>query len=167
MRARPRAEQRQVDNIVNWLKRGAITKDEAEFAAHESDLISIHASSRPPLGRWLEACQRLWNWKIFRAKTIKGHHTESATTTYSNDKMLERVTTLGIIFTGLAMLLGPMWWLECVADSKQRLGIITGFICGFTVILTLGTLSRPFEVVAATAAYAAVLMVFMQIDTKV
>jgi hypothetical protein len=71
-------------------------------------------------------------------------------------------TNFGMILVGLAMLLAPIWWLEYVPNSKQRLSIITGFLCGFTLILTLGTLSRPFEVVAATAAYAAVLMVFMQ-----
>lgn len=35
------------------------------------------------------------------------------------------------------------------------------------LVMSIATNNRPFEVVAATAAYAAVLMVFMQIDGKV
>jgi hypothetical protein len=78
--------------------------------------------------------------------------------------MFERFTTLGIIFTGLVMLLAPMWWLECVEDRTSRLKIITGFVVVFILAMTMATINKPFEVVAATAAYAAVLMVFMQID---
>lgn len=61
------------------------------------------------------------------------------------------------------MLLAPIWWLAFVSDIKVRLGVITGFLCVFISVMATAT-SRPFEAVAATAAYAAVLMVFMQIE---
>jgi hypothetical protein len=64
------------------------------------------------------------------------------------------------------MLLGPMWWLEFVSNSKTRLLIITLFLTLFMALMSTATVNRPFEVVAASAAYAAVLMVFMQIDIK-
>lgn len=64
------------------------------------------------------------------------------------------------------MLLAPMWWLEFVSGSKKRLAIITAFLVVFILAMATATVNRPFEVVAATAAYAAVLMVFMQIDEK-
>jgi hypothetical protein len=64
------------------------------------------------------------------------------------------------------MLLAPLWWLEDVSDSKDRLKIITGFVILFISLMTVATINRPFEVVASTAAYAAVLMVFMQIGGK-
>lgn len=67
---------------------------------------------------------------------------------------------------GLVMLLAPMWWLEYASDGDTRLKIITGFLCVFICLMSTATVNRPFEVVAATAAYAAVLMVFMQIDEK-
>jgi hypothetical protein len=82
---------------------------------------------------------------------------------YSSNEKFERLTTRSIIVTGLIALLTPMWWLEFVSGSQARLGIITGFICAFIFIMSVATHNRPFEVVAATAAYAAVLMVFMQI----
>jgi hypothetical protein len=103
---------------------------------------------------------------MFRAQLVPGHHVESKTTVYSSDEKFERFTTASIIITGLIMLLAPMWWLESTSASKVRLGIITGFICAFISIMSMATNNRPFEVVAATAAYAAVLMVFMQIDGK-
>jgi hypothetical protein len=150
--------------VSNWLKRKAINADEAKFIEKSSDLITIHTRSRPPLGRWIEACQSFQLWKIFRAQPVPGHHVESKTTVYSSDEKFERFTTAIIILIGLVMLLAPMWWLEFTSASKVRLGVITGFICAFISIMSVATSNKPFEVVAATAAYAAVLMVFMQID---
>jgi hypothetical protein len=166
IRARPRAEDRQIQNVSNRLKQGAITKDEAKFIEKSGDLIAINTRSRPPLGRWIETCQSLQLWKMFRAQLIPGHHVPSNTTVYSSDEKFERFTTTSIILTGLIMLLAPMWWLEFTSASEVRLGIITGFIVAFMSIMSVATETRPFEVVAATAAYAAVLMVFMQIDGK-
>ena len=60
------------------------------------------------------------------------------------------------------MLLGPMWWLNFVMDDAKRSGIITVFVFFFAIGLSLIGSGRPFETLAATAAYAAVLMVFMQ-----
>jgi hypothetical protein len=67
-----------------------------------------------------------------------------------------------IIFLGLVMLYGPMWWLQWVDDDVKRLAIITCFVFVFAMGLRLMSTMRPFEALAATAAYAAVLMVYMQ-----
>ena len=67
---------------------------------------------------------------------------------------------------GLAMLIGPLWWLQHISqhDNPQyRLAVTTGFLVLFTFLLTLLTVAKPFEVLAATAAYGALLMVFMQL----
>lgn len=66
------------------------------------------------------------------------------------------------------MLVGPLWWLQHLSvhnDLKILLGVITGFLVFFTILISILTVARPFEVLAATAAYGAVLMVFMQIST--
>jgi uncharacterized membrane protein len=148
------------------MQRGAIDVREAEFATHKSDLISINSRSSAPLGQWLEACRKLHLWRIFRAKEVPDLHITSPATVYSSNQKFDGLTTASIIFMGLVMLLAPMWWLEYVSESENRLKIITGFICVFIVIMSTATIHRPFEVVASTAAYAAVLMVFMQIDGK-
>jgi hypothetical protein len=97
---------------------------------------------------------------------VKGWHVDSPTITYSSDVKFEKLTNRTIIAGGLAMLLVPLWLLEYYSGSKVRLGIITAFVVAFMLVMTTATINRPFEVVASTAAYAAVLMVFMQIDTE-
>ena len=62
------------------------------------------------------------------------------------------------------MLVGPLWLLQHLSAQQARLAVITGFLILFTILLSILTVARPFEVLAATAAYAAVLMVFMQIS---
>lgn len=58
-----------------------------------------------------------------------------------------------IITTGLVMLIAPQWWLLFVQDRRVQLGIITGFIILFLVLVATVTGARPFESLAATAAY--------------
>lgn len=65
---------------------------------------------------------------------------------------------------GVGMLVGPLWWLQHQNGLKARLAVITGFLIVFTILLSILTVARPFEVLAATAAYGAVLMVFMQLS---
>jgi hypothetical protein len=61
------------------------------------------------------------------------------------------------------MLLGPMWWLNFVTNNTMRLGTITGFVLLSMVIMSMATVNRPFEVVAATVAYTAVLTGIMKL----
>ena len=72
-----------------------------------------------------------------------------------------------IMFFGFGMIVGPLWWLNSLANHGSnltpRLGVITGFLGAFVVLVALLTNAKPFEVLAATAAYGAVLMVFMQL----
>lgn len=175
MRSRPAADDRQINNVKNWL-----TNEKGEYlhaidakettcytdSNYAPDLITISSRTRPPLGRWLESWERLQVSRLFRAKLIPGQHVESDTTTYSSDSKFEKLTNRSIIAGGLIMLLTPLWLLEFASGSKVRLGIITAFVVVFMMGMTTATINRPFEVVASSAAYAAVLMVFMQIDDK-
>lgn len=173
IRSRPSANERQINNVRNWLSdikggyRQAIDVQETKSymdSRYAADLISISLRSRPPLGRWLESFQKLQLSKLFRAELIPGKHKESRTTTYSSDTKFENLTNCSIILGGLIMLLTPLWLLEYYSGSKTRLGIITTFVVVFMFTMSTATINRPFEVVAASAAYAAVLMVFMQIN---
>jgi len=79
-------------------------------------------------------------------------HFESDTTIYENDRYWNKVVTLLIMTTGLAMLIGPLWILDSISnDSKKRLGVITAFVVAFTVLLSSVTVAKHFEVLAATA----------------
>lgn len=85
--------------------------------------------------------------------------------TWQHDKRLERFSKTVIAVVGLGMLIGPIWWLDYVSVVEKRLGIITGFITLFFVLLTVATNAHIFESLAATAAYGAVLMVFLQMGS--
>jgi hypothetical protein len=49
------------------------------------------------------------------------------------------------------MLIAPLWILEFVHGSMNRLAVITGFIVLFLWLIAFGTAARPFESLAATA----------------
>ena len=76
-------------------------------------------------------------------------------------------TTLAI---WLAMLIGPLWMLQFGTtkgfSTRDRLLIITLFLVAFAVLVSVMTVARPHEVLGATAAYGAVLMVFMQLRSS-
>jgi hypothetical protein len=59
------------------------------------------------------------------------------------------------------MLIGPIWILAYLRPILYRLAVISSFIVVFFVVLAL-TRSRLYEALAATAAYSAVLVVFLQ-----
>lgn len=93
---------------------------------------------------------------------------ELDTTVYNKESIIDKSVTIVTMVLGVAMLIGPLWWLQHLSTQKNleaRLAVITVFLILFTILLSILTVARPFEVLAATAAYAAVLMVFMQIST--
>lgn len=130
----------------------------------EGDLFPIVSKDQSPLravlGQWqqLRFCFQLSN---------RNNRTNTDHTTYTSEKGLDRFTNTLILILGLALLFGPMWWLNFVVNDVQRLAIITSFITAFTCVVWAAAGQRPFEILAATAAYAAVLMVFLQSNNGV
>ncbi|KAF2728845.1 hypothetical protein EJ04DRAFT_590275 [Polyplosphaeria fusca] len=165
IRQRPRADKRQLQNLANELdlKIGMIDKKEAQFASHHADLMSISPTSVSPLVRFLDTVFGLIGGRGIRVKRDEESQILDDGARYASNSALSNLSTGCIIFLGWVMLLGPLWWLEFVNKSVYRLAIITGFMALFMVMMSAATVHRPFEVVAASAAYAAVLMVFMQI----
>ena len=94
---------------------------------------------------------------------------EMQTTVYNKDRFFDKIMTVFTTVVGLAMLIGPLWILQHLStkpsNSEVRLGVITGFIALFAILTSLFTVAKAYEVLAATAAYGAVLMVFMQFGT--
>ncbi|KAF2814458.1 uncharacterized protein BDZ99DRAFT_237951 [Mytilinidion resinicola] len=84
---------------------------------------------------------------------------------WQNDRNLEAFSFWVIAFVGLGMLVGPIWILAFIVDPLKRLGVITGFIALFFILVAVATTAKVSEALASAAAYSAVLMVFMQIGT--
>lgn len=61
------------------------------------------------------------------------------------------MTTL-IMMVGLIMIIAPLWILEYLTTDEQKLSTITAFIVAFVGMLSTVTVSRPFEILGATAA---------------
>jgi hypothetical protein len=93
------------------------------------------------------------------------HTAQGMTSTYYRlDNLID--VLIGIIMTGsgTVMLIAPLWILEAINGSIQRLAVITVFIVLFLALLSFTMPSNPLGSLATAAAYAAVLVVFLQID---
>lgn len=66
------------------------------------------------------------------------------------------------------MLIAPLWLLQYLSSEKpdliSRLIVITAFMIVFTIMIIVVTVAKPYETLGATAAYGAVMMVFMQLS---
>ncbi|KAL8680361.1 MAG: hypothetical protein Q9186_003440 [Xanthomendoza sp. 1 TL-2023] len=176
LKTRPDASETQITYVKNWLENnnGPICPAEVAFVGQE-DLMPMVPRVKPPLRKLIgkfETFRLFWWRRSSRSLTPRHYnHTnnfESDTTFYSEEEKIDKFVTCVTIGLGLGMLIAPLWLLQYVytaqADVTVRLWVITGFIIGFTSLLSVIAVARPFEILAATAAYGAVLMVFMQLD---
>ena len=92
---------------------------------------------------------------------------ELDTTVYIKESAFDKTVSCVTIVLGIGMLVGPLWWLQHLSAQsvEARLAVITGFLIAFTILLSIVTMARPFEMLAGTAAYGAVLVIFMQKNT--
>jgi hypothetical protein len=144
---------------------------ESAYIDHDDDLVSIHPKARSPGRKFLEnvAFGGKWNrrgipwlrnWLSREApQDIVSLRNEA--TVWPNDQRMEKVSSVTISVAGLAMLIGPIWILAYLRPIPYRLAVISCFIVVFFVVLAV-TRSRLYESLAATAAYSAVLVVFLQ-----
>ncbi|MCJ1483705.1 hypothetical protein MMC06_003873 [Schaereria dolodes] len=174
LKSRPDASKHQMRNLANWMYNNdrAIQDEETAFSKREGDLMTFVPMVKTPLRRFIEKFDFIrLAWCIRRKKLNESHYPEkfvSETTSYEKSARVDKAVTCTTICLGLAMLIGPLWWLQQItADQSNlahRLEIISGFIIVFTFLMGIVTVAKPFEVLAATAAYSAVLMVFMQLS---
>jgi hypothetical protein len=169
-----------ISSVRRWLRiirPTAIDIREAEYIDHDDDLISIHPKTKSPGRNFLErvafggspfnrtGIPWLRGWFSREApKNIVSLRNED--TVWPNDQRMEKVSSVLISVIGLAMLIGPIWILNFVKPIVYKLAVISSFIVIFFVVLAI-TRSRLYEALAATAAYSAVLVVFLQAGTGV
>ena len=147
------APDHQIQEAHKWLKTNpsAITHDETQYLEQAGDVVPLVPKAKSPIQRLLATSRLLRLSRIFRARPRAAHANEIGTR-YFSEAGFDMFSTCVTIVSGLLLLFGPMWWLNMVNDSGIRLAIITAFVSLFTLLLTLSTISRPFEVLAATAA---------------
>lgn len=164
-----------IARVRRWLRiirPTAINERETEYIDHDDDLISVHPKPRSPGRNFLEKVTfggfRWFPWGIpllkhwFSREAPKNIVSlKNEETVWPNDQRMETVSSVMISIIGLAMLIGPIWALAFISPMEYRLAVISGFIVVFFLVLAF-TRSRLYEALAATAAYSAVLVVFLQ-----
>ncbi|KAF2652005.1 hypothetical protein K491DRAFT_781433 [Lophiostoma macrostomum CBS 122681] len=127
-----------------------------DFLADKSDLVSLRRLAEEDLlSRLLQD-----HW-VFQKRT--NNDPLDCTTTYKNRHVVHTVTAISMVLAAL-LLIGAIISLHFVTRSRTKLGLVTVYMLLFAMSVALLTNARRAEVFAATAAYAAVLVVFVSGD---
>lgn len=121
----------------------------------------VVTKSKTPLALVVE--KFAWLRSVFKTGK-RSDHDDSELAAYASDGAIDTATTAVIMLIGFGLLFGPVWWLNSVARHSSQLGIVTAFSGGFTLWMWLAAGNRPFEILASTAAYTAVLMIYRQLS---
>ncbi|KAI1373803.1 hypothetical protein F4677DRAFT_428321, partial [Hypoxylon crocopeplum] len=160
----PQAPRRNVKNINRWHQthdNRAIDIEEKSYLSRD-DLICLSRKENPPLCQLIDNSLRLRTLSVWRDKSHPSMHGAEYVSYFSDRKMNRFVS--GVITTiGTAMLITPIWILYSLGNLKMKLVVITVFVFVFLLVLSSALVTKPFEALGATAAYAAVLMVFIQV----
>ncbi|KAK5118099.1 hypothetical protein LTR62_004145 [Meristemomyces frigidus] len=163
IRARPTAQKHHFDNIDNWFETypESISNKERFDEGHHGDLFPVVPIPKPPVSRLLE---RIGALKWLSTTSPRSDHDQEGLAHYWSDTAIATMSTFIVIFFGLGLLFGPIWWLNYVDHHWKQLLIVTGFSTLFTICLWASTGNRPFDILAAVAAYTAVLMIYRQLN---
>ncbi|KAK3081686.1 hypothetical protein LTS18_003901 [Coniosporium uncinatum] len=160
-------DRHEVEKFLKVTHPRAIDDLESGYIDRHEDLVAVH----PKELSWFRTVLE-WTFvlrlPVFRRQPEelqKYDELRQGDVIWPNDKRLERFCSTVIAIVGLGMLIGPLWILNFVTNTEERLGVITGFIALFFVLVAVATNARVFESLAAAAAYSAVLMVFLQMGT--
>ena len=167
IKSRPSAQEHELRNLKNWfetypqaidpLEQHFLDKDHQPL---EGDLFPIVARPKSPL-RWLLHKSRFLRFRFplkHRPDRIK-----SPLTKYHSDTGFDNMVCTITVLIGLALLFAPMWCLHYVNEMTYMLAIITGFVTLFAFWLWVAAGPRQFEILLGTAAYAAVLYIYLQV----
>ncbi|KAK8106827.1 uncharacterized protein PG998_008840 [Apiospora kogelbergensis] len=166
------APNRNVQNLQAWVynNKGAITDSETEFIKHVDELVAI-SQPKSTLRHWFElrivygtrSCLGLFRRAPPHAKMSSRDQED---TYLFSQQSLDAFSGIAIFVAALAMLITPLWILQTLQDLRLKLAVITVFAVVCLAFLTFATLGRPFERLAATAGYLAVLVVFLQVGNS-
>ncbi|KAI6849100.1 hypothetical protein KC332_g5927 [Hortaea werneckii] len=149
-------------NIANWFlwHPHAIDEEEQHFKGHKGDQFAILPKRRSPLVTLMRRSH--WIRRVFSLRP-RDDRIDDPSNNYTSGTGVEVFATILILFVGLGMTFGSIWWLNFVNDNVHRLATITASATLFTTWAWLAAGNRPFEILAAFAAYMAVLMIYRQL----
>lgn len=148
------APQRDVRSIRNWHYNhgsAAILNEEQKYL-EQDDLFCVLQKDKTPLRRMIDKSYRLRTMDLWRRPdTVPDYDTSHIS--YYSDKRIDHFASGVIIGIGTCLLIIPLWILQALDTLTIKLAVITVFIFVFLLILSISMASKPFEALAATAAY--------------
>ncbi|KAI0469998.1 hypothetical protein GGR56DRAFT_661136 [Xylariaceae sp. FL0804] len=167
IRAYQVAPKRDIKNIRRWHRNNgtAIFEEEQKYLDHKDDLICVVGKYKSPLRRAIDNSlwfRTLFLWRVDKNKAPPAPEYDADITYYSDGRIDGFVSVL-IAFLGTIMLITPIWILQALDNLTMKLAVITAFVLGLLLIVSFLMVAKPLEALGATAAYAAVLMVFIQV----
>ncbi|KAL3483260.1 hypothetical protein BJX62DRAFT_231109 [Aspergillus germanicus] len=170
LRTRAPATEKDIKSLRNWHYncKEAISEKESQYI-EKDDLFALIPKERAPLRRLFErsSCFRflaLWQRKQAPTSLLPLHIRKHVH--YSSAERIDQFVTATTVFAGLVMIITPIWILAFTKAMVLQLTFITIFILLFLALVSFGTNAKPYEALAATAAYSAILMVFLQFGSK-
>ncbi|KAI8673744.1 hypothetical protein NCS55_00695600 [Fusarium keratoplasticum] len=166
LRRYPEAPHRDIRSIRNWHYNHdyvAIAADEQEYLEHDKDLICLVQKDKTPLRRLIDTSLTIRTLPMWKHKDKAAADYDAEHVSYYSDSRMDKTASVVIVAVGIVMLITPIWVLQAMDGLRAKLGVITAFVLIFLLALSFAMASKPFEALGATAAYAAVLMVFTQL----
>jgi hypothetical protein len=126
------------------------------FLDNKADLLTLAKPIEEDyLSRFLQD-----HW-VFKNRTTSAGY--DRTTVYKNSHIVRTVAALDLVLAAI-LLIGAIVNLYLVPNAKAKLGLVAMYTMLFASSVALCTNARRAEIFAATAAYAAVLVVFVSGD---
>ncbi|KAL2208412.1 hypothetical protein CC79DRAFT_1395407 [Sarocladium strictum] len=149
---------RVLDTYRTWLlKPYPVLGGQAKrFLDHPQDLVSLHSSSEDD---YLSSFLRQY-WPVKAEVSRDGLHKIGR----YNERSISIAVGMITIIVAAILLVGSITSLYLVQNDAYRLGMVAAFTAAFAMCIGLLTTARRAEVFAATAAYTAVLVVFISGD---
>lgn len=153
----PLACTQDIKSVRNWHYNHsnlAISAPETSYLSHDLDLYNVVPKEKTPLRRLLDRSRKFrihFLWRKAQAPDLPLY--DQDVITYTDDKRIDRFVTIVIVGVGTVMLLAPMWILQALQSNGLKLGVITVFVVVFLGLVSYATVAKPFETLAATAAW--------------
>lgn len=151
-----------VESVINWMKGNKpLVAEESGFLNTWDDLISPRErADHGGLDIFISRCVAKLAERGFR-KVCHTHKSNDKHVIMVNPSYTLVIARLLITFMAIAILTIPIAVLYGVSDMSGRLWIIGIFTGLFSSVLCIFTQSRNYEIFSATAAYCAVMVVFV------
>ncbi|KAI1350877.1 hypothetical protein F5Y01DRAFT_284593 [Xylaria sp. FL0043] len=161
-----RAPSRDVKSLRTWHdnhQNVAIDEEEHRYLEEDQDLIRLRSCDKTPLRNWIDNSLTLRTLSVWKKQSRAVPEYDASNVSYYSNTGMDAFASAVIVFIGASILITPIWILQAIENLQIKLAVITAFILVFLLLLSFVMVSKPFEALGATAAYAAVLMVFIQV----